>query len=81
MITISEFFALIDYIERNFLCIVLMSWPGLCESDNIKRMITVVDRFTFKIVLFAIPFFFPCKKETKTKLGNLRKRHIHFYQN
>ena len=29
-----------DYNKRNVLYIVLMSWPGLCECDKIKRMIT-----------------------------------------
>ena len=30
-----------DYNKQHFLCSNLMSWPGLCESDNIKRMITL----------------------------------------
>ena len=30
-----------DNNTQHFLCSNLMSWPGLCESDNIKRMITL----------------------------------------
>ena len=30
-----------DYNKQHFLCNNLMSWPGLCESDNIKWMITL----------------------------------------
>ena len=26
---------------QNFICILLLSWPGHCESDKIKRMITL----------------------------------------
>ena len=31
-----------EYNKHNFICIVLMSWPVLCESENIKQMITLV---------------------------------------
>ena len=30
-----------DYNKQHFLCSNLMSWMGLGESDNIKRMITL----------------------------------------
>ena len=30
-----------DNNKQHFLCSNLMSWPGLCKSDNIKRMITL----------------------------------------
>ena len=30
-----------DNNKQHFLSSNLMSWPGLCESDNIKRMITL----------------------------------------
>ena len=30
-----------DYNKQHFPCSNLMSWPGLCESDNIKQMITI----------------------------------------
>ena len=30
-----------DYNKQQFLCSNLLSWLGLCESDNIKRMITL----------------------------------------
>ena len=33
--------ALNDNYKHSFICIVLMSWLGLCESDNIKQMITL----------------------------------------
>ena len=37
----KQILALNDYNKQNFLCVVLMSWRGLCECDNIKRMITL----------------------------------------
>ena len=30
-----------DYNKQRFLSIKMMSWPGLCECDNIKLMITL----------------------------------------
>ena len=30
-----------DYNKQHILCSNFMSWPGLCESDNIERMITL----------------------------------------
>ena len=30
-----------DNNKQRFLCIKMMSWPGLCECDNSKRMITL----------------------------------------
>ena len=30
-----------DYNKQRFLFSNLLSWPGLCESDKIKRMITL----------------------------------------
>ena len=30
-----------DFNKQHFLCSNYMSWPGLCESDNIKRMIAL----------------------------------------
>ena len=30
-----------DYNKQHFQCSNSMSWPGLCESENIKQMITL----------------------------------------
>ena len=45
-----------DYKKQHFLCSNLMSWPRLCESDNINQIITLTMASTVS-----------CKKEKLSK--------------
>ena len=53
-----------DYIKQHFLCSNLMSWPGLCESDIIKQIITLTV-----ITLSGAYCMIKCKEQNQINSG------------